>query len=61
MIMKYQNAIMSIVMVALASATLTGMVMSDQYAHVAHAEVVGFDALAHDLFASAGDSGKQAE
>ena len=54
--MRFQNVIMSIVMVLVASLTLTGIVHTDQYVQAAHAEVVGFDALAHDLFASADDS-----
>jgi hypothetical protein len=60
--MRYQNVIMSVVMALLASVTVTGMVYTERYGQAAHAEVVGFDALAHDLFASADDStGSRAE
>jgi hypothetical protein len=54
--MRFQNVIMSVVMVVVASVTLTGIAHSDQYVQAAQAEVVGFDALAHALFASADDS-----
>ena len=48
--MKYQNALVSIVMMALGAVTLTGMAYSDEFPQQAAAESAGFDALAHNLF-----------
>ncbi len=49
--MRYQNGIVGIVTVALAALTLVGSVYTEQFPQVSQAESVGFDALAHDLFA----------
>lgn len=61
--MKFQNLFMSIVVALLASVTVTGMVLTEQYPQAAQAEVVGFDALAHGQFGSVDgeDSGAQAQ
>jgi hypothetical protein len=48
--MKYQNALVSAVMMVLGAITLTGMAYSDEYPQAAASESVGFDALAHNLF-----------
>lgn len=37
-------------MLALAAITMVGSVYTDQFPQAKHAESVGFDALAHDLF-----------
>lgn len=50
--MRYQNGIMPLIALALAMLTVTGIAYTEQYPQAAHAESVGFDALAHDLFAS---------
>jgi hypothetical protein len=50
--MKYQNVLVSAVMMALGAITLTGMAYSDDFPQQAAAESAGFDALAHNLFAA---------
>jgi len=37
-------------MLTLAAITMVGSVYADQFPQASHAESVGFDALAHDLF-----------
>jgi hypothetical protein len=48
--MRYQNGIIGIVTLVLAAVTMLGTVYADQYPQASHAQSVGFDALAHDLF-----------
>ena len=48
--MRYQNGIIGIVSLILAAAVAAGAVYSDQFPQASHAESIGFDALAHDLF-----------
>ena len=50
LIMRYQNGIVGAVTLALAAVTMVGSVYTDQFPQATHAESVGFDALAHDLF-----------
>jgi hypothetical protein len=59
-IMRYQNGIMPVVALVLAMITVTGIAYTEQFPQAAHAEAVGFDALAHALFAS-DDSADPAE
>lgn len=49
--MRYKDAILSVITLALAVVTLAGMAHTDEYAHGTHAEAVGFEALAHQVFA----------
>ena len=51
--MRYQKAIMVAVTLAMAVLTMTGTAYTDQFPQATHAESIGFDALAHDLFANA--------
>ena len=51
--MRYQNVFVAVVALVLSLITLTGMVYTDEFPQAAQAESVGFDALAHDLFAGA--------
>lgn len=57
--MRYQNGIMPLIALILAMITVTGIAYTEQFPQAAHAEQVGFDALAHNLFAS--DDAAQSE
>lgn len=48
--MRYQSGIIGIVGLLLATVMTAGAVVSEQFSQASQAEVVGFDALAHDLF-----------
>jgi len=48
--MRYQNGVIGIITLVLAAVTMVGTVYSDQYPQASHAQSIGFDALAHDLF-----------
>ena len=50
--MRYQKVILTVVTFAMALITLTGTAYTDQFPQAAHAESIGFDALAHNLFGS---------
>lgn len=50
--MRYQNGIMPVIALILAMITVTGIAYTEQFPQAAQAESVGFDALAHDLFAA---------
>ena len=58
--MCHQNGIVAIATVLLGALLLTGTLFAGHYPQAARAEAVGFDALAHDLFAAApaGEQGK---
>lgn len=51
--MRYQNGIVAIATVLLGVLMLTGTLFSGHFPQATRAEAVGFDALAHDLFAAA--------
>lgn len=48
--MRYQNGIIGVVMLTLAAITMVGSAYTEHFPQASHAESVGFDALAHDLF-----------
>jgi len=50
--MRYQKAMLAIVTLAMAVITMTGTAYTEHFPQAAHAESIGFDALAHDLFGS---------
>jgi hypothetical protein len=50
--MRYQNGIMPVIALILAMITVTGIAYTEQFPQAAQAESVGFDALAHSLFAA---------
>ena len=51
--MCHQNGIVAIATVLLGALLLTGTLFAGHFPQAARAEAVGFDALAHDLFAAA--------
>ena len=51
--MRCQNVFVTVIALVLSLITLTGMAYTDEFPQAAQAESVGFDALAHDLFAGA--------
>jgi hypothetical protein len=51
--MRYQNGIVAVATVLLGALMLTGTLFTGHFPQAARAEAVGFDALAHDLFAAA--------
>jgi hypothetical protein len=53
MIMRCQTGVVALATVLLGALMLTGTLVSGHYPQAARAEAVGFDALAHDLFAAA--------
>ena len=48
--MRHQHGFIAAVALVLGLITVTGTVYTDRFPLAAHAESVGFDALAHDLF-----------
>jgi hypothetical protein len=56
--MRYRDAIVSVITLALAVVTLAGMAHTDEYVQATHAEAVGFDALAHQVFAPSKEQAK---
>ena len=56
--MRYRDAIVSVITVLVAVATLAGMAHTDEFAQATHAEAVGFDALAHEVFAPSKEQAK---
>jgi hypothetical protein len=48
--MRYKDAIITAIALAISLTTLTGMAHTDQFQQAAVAESSGFDALAHNLF-----------
>jgi hypothetical protein len=55
-----QNGVVAVATVLLGALLLTGTLFAGHFPQAARAEAVGFDALAHDLFAAApaGDQGQ---
>ena len=53
MIMRYQNGIVAVATVLLGVLMVTGTLFTGHFPQATRAEAIGFDALAHDLFASA--------
>lgn len=51
--MRYQNGIVAVATVLLGALMLTGTLFTGHFPQATRAEAVGFDALAHDLFAAA--------
>lgn len=51
--MRYQNGIVALATVLLGVLMLTGTLLHGHFPQALSAEAAGFDALAHDLFASA--------
>lgn len=51
--MRYQNGIVAVATVLLGALMLTGTLFHGHFPQATRAEALGFDALAHDLFASA--------
>jgi hypothetical protein len=49
-VMRCQNSISVFVALLLSFITITAMAYTEQFPQAAHAESVGFDALAHNLF-----------
>ncbi len=47
--MRYQNGIIGIVGLVLATVMAAGAVVSEQFPQASQAQAVGFDALAHEL------------
>lgn len=58
--MRNQNGIVAVATVLLGALMLTGTLFTGHFPQATRAEAVGFDALAHDLFAAApaGEQGK---
>ena len=56
--MRYRDAIVSAVSLVAALVTLAGMTHTDEFAQATHAEAVGFDALAHQVFAPSKEQAK---
>ena len=54
--MRYQKILMAIVTLAMAVIATTGTAFTDQFPQATQAESVGFDALAHQLFAGSAAS-----
>ena len=48
--MRLQKIVWIVVTMSMALLTVTGTALTDRFPQAAHAESVGFDALAHDLF-----------
>ncbi len=48
--MRYKDAIITAIALAVSLTTLTGMAYTDQFQQAAVTENAGFDALAHNLF-----------
>lgn len=59
--MRYQNGLIGIITIVLAAVTALGTVYADQFPQASHAQSIGFDALAHDLFDDVLDGGDQAD
>ena len=51
--MRYQNGIVAVATVLLGALMLTATLFHGHFPQATRAEALGFDALAHDLFASA--------
>lgn len=51
--MRYQNGIVAVATVLLGALMLTGTLFTGHFPQATRAEALGFDALAHDLFAAA--------
>lgn len=51
--MRYQNGVVAVATVLLGALMLTGTLFTGHFPQATRAEAVGFDALAHDLFAAA--------
>lgn len=51
--MRYQNGIVAVATVLLGVLMLTGTLFTGHFPQATRAEAIGFDALAHDLFAAA--------
>lgn len=51
--MRHQNGIVAVATVLLGALLLAGILFSGHFPQAARAEALGFDALAHDLFAAA--------
>ena len=51
--MRIQNGIVAVATVLLGALMLTGTLFTGHFPQATRAEAVGFDALAHDLFAAA--------
>jgi hypothetical protein len=47
--MRYQNGLIGIVSLVLATVVAAGTLYSDEFPQASRAEAVGFDSLAHDL------------
>ena len=56
--MRYRDAIVSVLTLVLAFVTLAGMAHTDEFAQATRAEAVGFDALAHQVFAPGKEQAK---
>jgi hypothetical protein len=56
--MRYRDAIVSVITVLVAVVTLAGMAHTDEFAQATYAEAVGFDALAHEVFAPSKEQAK---
>ena len=56
--MRYRDAIVSVLTLALAVVALAGVAHTDEFAHATYAEAVGFEALAHEMFAPAKEATK---
>ena len=48
--MRYQNGLIGIITLVLAALTMVGSMYTHEFPQASHAESIGFDALAHDLF-----------
>jgi hypothetical protein len=49
-VMRYKDAIITVIALAVSLTILTGMAYTDQFQQAAVTESAGFDALAHNLF-----------
>lgn len=56
--MRYRDAIVSVITLAVAVVTLAGMAHTDEFAIATQAEASGFDALAHEVFAPSKEQAK---
>lgn len=59
--MRYQNGIIGIVGLVLATVMAAGAVVSEQFPLASQAEAAGFDALAHELLGGLLGDGKPSE
>ena len=57
--MRYQNGIIGIVGLVLATVMAAGAVVSEQFPQASQAQAVGFDALAHELLGDLFSSNEQ--